>query len=223
MKNTIYILSLIFLLGCGDYKYVRFETAQPNGVNESKSFNRKVIGIYINCSNPDEKLTITNNQILNSRTLKLKIHRNDLDFDSTITIDRSIDNELKTHFSRDGYNIEIKGDTINASQTRIDTVFMISENQVLKKFKGSYFLNFKQEERFWEVSLLKLIKDTLLIGQIFPSDTLLRFDFVTKTEEFNSKDSTTKTEFLINPSKREFKKLMKPNYFEKCGCYYKKR
>ena len=223
MKQSLYILILTLLVSCGDYEYVRFETAQPDGVNESESFNRKVKGKYINCSNPDDIITITNNLILNSRTFKFKSHRADLDFDSTININRSIDEELTNLFTSEGYKIEISGDTINASQTNIDTIFWISENQVLKKFKGSYFLNFKRDENFWDVSRLNLSKDTLLIGQISPSDTLLRFDFVAKTENFDASDSTTTTEYSINPSKRQFKKLMKPNSFDECECYYKKK
>jgi hypothetical protein len=221
MKKTLYILLMIFLVSCGDYEYVRFETAQPDGVKESESFSRKTKGEYINCSNPDDKLIISDNLILNSRTFKFKSHRNDLEFDSPITVDRNIDEELKKLFIREGYEIEINGDTINASQIDIDTVFRISGNQVLKKFKGSYFLNFKEDESFWIVSRLNLKKDTLLIGQISPSDTLLRFDFVVKNEEFNESDSTTTTEYSINPSKKEFKKLMKPNSFKRSSCFYK--
>jgi hypothetical protein len=224
MKNTLYILLIICLASCsGDYEYVRFETSQPDGVIESKSFNRKVKGEYINCTNPDDKLIVTNNLILNSRTLRFKTHRNDLELDSTITVNRNNNDELSELFISEGYKIQINGDTINAFLTDIDTVFRISENQVLKKFKGSYFLNFKRGEHYWDVSRLNLTKDTLLVGQISPSDTLLRFDFVSKTEEFDDSDSTTTTEYSINPSRKEFKKLMKPNSFEECECYYKKK
>jgi len=224
MKNALYIFLIICLVSCGgNYEYVRFETAQPEGVKESKSFNKKVNGEYTNCSNSDDKLIISNELILNSRTFKFKSHRADLDFDSTITIDRSIDEELIKLFTNEGYKIEISGDTINASQTTVDTVFWISENQVLKKFKGSYFLNFKRDENSWDVSRLNLTKDTLLIGQISPSDTLLRFDFVEKTEDFDASDSTTTTVYSINPSKRQFKNLMKLNSFDECECYYKKK
>ncbi len=44
MKKVLYIFLMICLFSCGDYEYVRFETAQPEGVKESKSFNRKVKG-----------------------------------------------------------------------------------------------------------------------------------------------------------------------------------
>jgi hypothetical protein len=212
MKKTLYILLMIFLMSCGDYEYVRFEKPQPDGVKRSVSFNKKVKGEYVNCSNSDDKLIISVKLILNSRTIKLKSHRNDLELDSTIFVNRNNDNELKKLF-----------DTINASQTYIDTIFQISENQILKKFKGSYFLNFKENENFWNVSRLDINKDILLIGQITPSDTLLRFDFVVKNEEFNKSDSTTTTEYSINPSKKEFKKLMKSNSFKESECYFKKK
>ena len=212
---------MICLYSCGDIEFVRFETAQPYGVKASESFNRKIKGEYINCSNPDDRLIIFNNLILNARTVKLKCHRTDLDFDSTIAVDKSTDEVLIDLFSMEGYKVNIMGDTINISQTNVDTVFWISENQVLKKFKGSYFLNFKLDENFWDVTRLNLTKDTLLIGQISPSDTLLRFDFVEKTEDFNPSDSTTTTEYFIKPSKKEFKKLMKPNSFKACACYFK--
>lgn len=221
MKNIFYSLLVLSLISCGDYKYVRFETAQPKDVNPINSFNRKVKGEYINCTNPEDKLTITNKLILNSRTLKFKTHRNNLEFDSTKTINRNNDAELKQLFATEGYEIEIIRDSINVIQTDIDTVFHISDIQLLKKFKRSYFLNFKRDEKFWSVSRLNLNNDTLLIGQISPSDTLLRFEFVTKKEEFDDSDSTTTTEYSINPDKKEFKKLIKPNSFEECECYYK--
>jgi hypothetical protein len=221
MKTTLYLILSICLISCADYEYVRFETSQPDGVNESKSFNRKIKGEYINCTNSEDKLTITNNMILNSLTLNFKTHRNEIEFDSTLTINRNNDDELRELFVSEGYKVEINGDTIYAVHTEIDTVFLISQNQVLKEFKGSYFLNFKRDENYWEVNRLNLTKDTLLIGQISPSDTLLRFDFVSKTEEFNDSDSTKTTEYSINPSKKEFKKLMKSNSFEECLCYYK--
>jgi len=224
MKKALYLLLIILISSCGgDYEYVRFETAQPDGVKESKSFNRKMTGEYIHCSNSDDKLIISDDLIINLRTFKLKSHKNDLEFDSSISINRNNDNELTKLFKAEGYEIEIIGDTINAYQENIDTIFMISENQILRKFKESYFLNYKLDEKFWMVSRLNLKKDTLLIGQISPSDTLLRFNFVVMNKEFNETDSTTTTEYSMSPSKKEFKKLMTPNSFDYCECYYKKK
>ena len=75
-------------------------------------------------------------------------------------------------------------------------------------------MNFKEDENYWIVGRLSLSKDTLRFGLIPPSDTLLRFDFVVKNVEFDKSDSTTTTEYTMNPSKKEFKQLIKSNSFE---------
>lgn len=212
----------IYLVGCGDYEYVRFQVAQPEGVKESRAFQRKVKGDYINCFDPYDRLVISENMILNARTFKFKGHRSDLELDSGIVVNTNIDQELRVLFESEGYEVEIVDDTIHASLVSIDTIFIVSDNQVLKKFKGSYFLNFQEGDDFWKVKRLNLRRDSLLIGQISPSDTLLHFDFVTKTVEIDNNDSTKATEYTINASKTEFKKLMKSNSFDHCECYLKR-
>ena len=224
MKKVFYLISFISLLSCGGIEYVRFETSQPETVHESKLFSKKVQGDYISCSDQNDKLTITNNLILNTQILNLNAHRNDIEFDSLTTINRNDDNELKMYFIKLGYEIEIKGDTIYAFYSETDTIFQVSEEQVLKKFKGSYFLNYKLEDNFWEVVRLNFTKDTLLLGQIFPNDTLLHYDFVSKTEEFANDDSSApkSIEYLMKPhKKKEFKELLKSNSFLDYECYYK--
>lgn len=221
MKHTIYIIAVFLSFGCGDYEYVRFETAQPDGLKASESFNRKVKGEYINCSNPSDKLYIYDKEVIRSRIFSFKSHRNDLEFDSTVTINRNLDYELTKLFNNEGFEIKIISDTVHATKTETDTIFEISGNQILKKFKGSYFLNYKNYENFWSVKRLDINKDTLLIGQIYPSDSLLQFDFVVKSEKIDETDSTKTIEYAMNPSKKDFKKLMKPNSFDNCECYYK--
>lgn len=222
MKAIVYILIMCFLFSCsGDQIYVRFKTAQPDGVKASKSFKRKFKGSYVNCSDPNDKLIISDHLVLGSKTLQFISHINDLELDTTFSVNRNKKQELKILFENEGYKFEIYADTINASKIELDTIFQISENQVLKNIKGSYFLNFKKGEAFWNVSKLNLKKDTLLIGEIFPSDTLLRYDFVSKYEMYNERDSTKITEYSIHSNKKDLKKLMKSNAFEECKCYYK--
>ena len=225
MKTTLCTLLMIHLLGCGgkSYEYVRFETTQPEGVKESGSFNKKLKGEYISCSNPDDRIIISDKMILNFEKFNFKAHRNELEFDSTVSVNINNNDELKKFLKDEGFETEISGDTINLFHTNTDTIFLISESQVLKTFKGSYFLNFKRDENFWDVMRMDTHKDSLFMGQIVPSDTLLQFDFAMKREEFNGTDSTTTTRYSMKPSRKEFKKLMKPNYFDRVKCYCKKK
>jgi len=215
------MLFTMFLVSCGDYEYVRFESAQPSGVKASQSFNKKMKGAYRNCSNSDDQIIISDRLILNLRKFKFKSHRNDLEFDSSITVNKNKDAELISLLTSKGYDIEIYGDTIKGSITNTDTIFQISDNQVLKKFKGNYFLNYRAGEKFWKVNSLNRNKDTLFIGQISPSDSLLHYDFVVKHEEFDDSTQKTTTDYALNPSKKEFKELMKSNSFDVWECYCK--
>ena len=224
MRTKIYILVIFLLTACGgDYEYVRFQTAQPNDEKAQKSFNRKIKGEYLSCSNKNKKIVIEDKLILNYITFEFISHRNDLDFDSINTIDRTNNEALQKFFKEQNWNIEIEGDTVKGSVIAIDTLFQISDRQVLKKFKGSYFLNTKDDENYWKVHRLDLTKDSLFIGHITPSDSLLRYDFVVKNEKLDVLDSSKTIEYVISPSRKEFKELMKPNSFEKKECYCKKK
>lgn len=221
-QNAVLVTLLIhFLVSCEDPDYVRFESPQPIGVNETKAFNRKTKGEYINCLNSNDQIVITEDLIVNQVAMKFKVHRNDLEFDSTANIDKNSDQEISTIFRSEGYEIEIDGDTINAKLSVIDTIFRFNENEMLKKYRGSYLLNFRRTESHWDVYRLSLKKDTLLFGQISPSDSLLRFDFVSKKVESIDSGQAENTEYTIKPTRREFRKLMKSNSFETCSCYIK--
>ncbi len=224
MKNLIYILlSSILLISCGDSVIVRFKTPQPVGVKPADTFNRKVRGTYIHCSDKGDKLMISHTSILNQRVFEFRTHRNDLEIDSTVSVNRYNNQDLEGYFNNNGFSIEFHGDTLKAFASYVDTIFQVSEEQVLKKFKGSYFLNTKVGESKWEVNRLDINKKQLVIGEITPSDTLLRFDFVEKNEEKNELNKIKKTEYSITPTKKEFKRLIKSNTFNQSKCYRKKK
>jgi len=220
-KQLLTAVFIILISGCSESDYVRFETAQPDRVRLSQSFNKKVQGEYLNCSNLEDRLIISEKLILNSQTFKFRSHKKDLRLGSTAIIHKENNDSLRSLFINAGYQINFDGDTVSGSLTNIDTIFQISKNQLLKKFKGSYFLNYKKNEDSWKVNQLNIKKDSLFIGEISPSDTLLRFNFIEKNKEFNESDSTTRAQYRINPTRREFKKLIKTNSFEKSSCYFK--
>lgn len=218
-----YLILLIVAAGCGgDYRYVKFETSQPEDVNAKKSFKKNIQATYINCNDTNDQLVISDKLILNIISFKFKMHRNEIELDSSISIDLNNDDQLiKVLKEEVGWTSTIIGDTVTSFFQSSDTLFRLSNEHILKRLKGSYFLNYKLAESNWRVKRMDLKKDTLLIGEITPSDTLLQFDFISKTEELNEADSTKKVEYIAKPSKREFKKLLKPNSFEKTKCYYK--
>lgn len=221
MKHLIYSIFAILLISC-DSEVVTFKTPQPEHAKPSNGFNRKIRGEYVNCTDSDDQLTISNSTISNKNTFRIRAHRNEIELDSNYSVDINNNTEVKQFFKKEGISVEFNGDTISVFAQGIDTIFQISEAHILKKFKGRYFLNTQGfSENSWNVKQLEIHKDTLVIGEITPSDTLLNFNFVKKTIE-ESKTSTH-TEYTINPNKREFKKLLKPNTFKASKCYCKKK
>jgi len=225
MKNYLgSILALILLVSCsGDYEYIRFESPQPEGVKPLKTFSKKLKGTYVNCTNSGDIITIFSTYIVNTQEFRMHTHRNDLQFDTIVTINVQNNDELTELLEHDGFSIQIVGDTIDLTKLTTDTVFQITDDMVAKKMSGSYFLNIKEGENHWSVTRMELTRDSLILGQITPSDTLLRFTFVSKQEELNESDSSTTTEYTISPTKREFKQLIKPNSFKRAECYIRIR
>ena len=221
MKAALPILLIFLMISCGDYEYVQFETAQPSGVKASNAFSKKVRGTYIHCTYPEDKLVIADRLILEVNTHLYKVHRDSIELDSAFAVKVNNDRDLIQALNNEGYKATMHQDTIMLMKTITDTVFQISENEILKKFKKSYFLNRQLNDKYWRVLKLNLHKDTLLIGEIYPSDTLLRFDFAVKAEEDSTSNVSKTGTYTLNPTKKEFKQLVKTNAFEKCNCYIK--
>ena len=210
---------MIIFSGCWDQ--IKFETPQPLGIEPQHFFDKMIQGSFVNCTNPDDKIIIERNQIQNRRSSLSKVLRKDIKLTSIDSIDANNDEQLIKYYKIIGRTIDIINDTISWSEETIDTLFTISENHVLKKFEGSYFLNYKLKEVHWEPIKMNFIGDSLCISQIIPSDNLLRFDFITKQIETDELDNKEIASYLFKPSLREFKKLLQSNVFEITECYCK--
>jgi hypothetical protein len=139
MKKYIFLLSLLATIGCvGDYEYVRFEAPQPEGVKNSNSFSKSIIGEYIHCSDSNQRLPIHQNRIMRHNKYGLKVHRDELELDSAVQIDKQNDEELKKLFENEGFSVEIFNDTIKATYKNTNVLFEISENELLRNFRKNY-------------------------------------------------------------------------------------
>ncbi len=224
MNRLTQIVILLLLLGCDENPdSVRFNMSQPVGAKSQKAFIQKLQGAYVSCNDSDDWITISENLILNTKRFEFRLHRNNLEFDSKTVIDRKNNTELIEFLKNEGYSATIFEDTILAVYLEVDTIFSISENQVLKKRRRDYFLSYKKDESSWEVSKLSFKHDSLFIGRITPSDTLLQFDFTVKNIQVGDTDSTSSVEYLLNPSRKGFKKLLKKNAFIETACYCRRK
>ena len=100
----------------------------------------------------------------------------------------------------------IDSDTI-PGQEFLDTILALNRGDVIKKYRGYYFLNIKRGTDDWEVKRMRLNNGVLSINEISSEDE------VSKLEEITESRRDTIKPFKVRPSKKQFKKFLKNNGF----------
>lgn len=212
MKKIILILVLLVVLtsckkadaaatevcdGCFTFY---FQNPQPDNDSELICFPDKFKGLYRNSDSIF--IRIEDDRILKEYFFKFKVHRQKMD--SLKSEYNLADGKLITKDTKDKFDIKVVGDSIELSQKIIDTLFRLSYNQKVKRISGQLVLS-TRDSVFWTIQTIALEKDILKIRHIYLKEDLKKLDSVTV---INSKmlDSTS---YLMKPTRREFKDILK--------------
>lgn len=212
MKKII-VLSIICLalISCNDLsEMVSFKEPQPANKKSLSAFPGKLKGKYIS-QDQASVLSIYDNYIIEITDYEFGTKRSDLDSSYSISGDTLIDN-----YSGYKEKITSKGDSIFAHVHDEDTISNLTTGDILKKFKGHYFLNKGNNKDGWHVTQLTLIKGNLITAYISDSTAF------SKLIELAEKplDTVTK-QFVID--KRKFKALVKSGGFSDHDTFTKVR
>jgi len=155
---VVLVLTGLYFQSCAPP--VQFSEPQPAGEKNLESFPEKIRGNYLNQAD-SSVLSVMEKIIVRHYVSHLQEPRQDLDtlfrlVDDSILLNRETNEQTK---------VRVINDTIIGVLLIDDTIFNISEDNVLRKFKGSYFLNTAYSNS-WEVQMLDLHKGKLTIGQI---------------------------------------------------------
>ena len=211
MKYSV-ICTLLLLVGsCEDS--VTFEQPQPINQPDLSSIPTKLQGSYFS-KDDSTYLTITEvsiidwaDMVLNTLTDSL----DDLEIDSSQIVSQTRE---RTILQDDQYKLDIKirGDSAFVSLFYRDTIFEISQEHVLRRFKGHYFLNYEQPTD-WKVRLLRMKGGKLSFSKVRKPEDIADLEQITEVEEIRSEDGKVKG-YKLNPSKRELRKLMRKSFSE---------
>ena len=177
-----------------------FNKPQPDTLKSLTVFPEHIQGKYI-ANDYASTVTITDKLITRYYDFDFKEHKDTLGTSYKLIGDTLINLADSTK-----EKVFIKGDTIFQHFQGIDTLFNISVDNVLKKFKGYYFLNSRYSENAWEVKKLLLQKGRLTIGTISNEDDIKKLKEITETTA-----DTTSTHFTL--TRRQFKKFIKQDGF----------
>lgn len=199
MPKAFFILIFFSLLvGCSPA--ILFEEPQPPDTKALTEFPEKLHGDYQSLSN-SSILHVSKNAVVRVYDFNFKEHINDLDSNFKLIEDTLIDLEIG-----DKMIVHVIGDTIYQGFHSVDTLFLISQNNVLKKYKGHYFLSTSFDKMTWEVKKLSLNKNKLVISRISAKEDLELLKEITETPA----DTTS---YNFKPTQKQFKKFMKQDGF----------
>lgn len=202
MKKFVAVtIAITFLLLYGCDIAATFDKPQPDNIKSLTSFPEHLQGNYL-ATDQASILTITDKLITRHFDFDRKKHKDSLGSSYKISGDTLIN---LTEGTKE--KILLKGDTVFEHANWKDTLFNITDQNVLKKFKGYYFLNIRYDDSVWEVKEISLKKGILTVGSISDKNDIQKLKEITETTA-----DTISTQFSL--TRRQFKEFVKQDGFE---------
>lgn len=202
MKRLIQISAFLLLLGIYACEPpVTFNLPQPTGVDNLSKFPKRLQGKYVNPA--DNSTLIINDKIIQRiYDYDYKFHMNELDSVEDIAGDTLID--LKTN---EKIKVRKDGDSLITHIHNIDTIFLMKDDQIVRKFKGYYFLSKRYDTDRWEVKKIQLAKGQLFLSSISTKADIEILKAITEAPE------DTVSLYKFTATKKQFKKFIKSDGF----------
>ena len=209
IKSISTFLIFIILISCEPP--LTFNEPQPKDIGNLSKFQKRLQGQYLNFAD-NSMLSVSNNLIQRTYNYDYKFHLNQLDSTSLISGDTIIDlltNE-KTIIKRDG-------DSLITHVHNTDTLFQVDKDNVVRKWKGYYFLNKRYGKESWEVKKIQLTKGQLIISSISTENDIENLKEITEA----TLDTISPYEFA--PTKKQFKEFIKKDGFGDSDIFVKQK
>ena len=190
---------------------LNFEEPHPSNDKNENKFKRKYQGTYL-CLSDSSILTIDKDKIIQEWYIVAKFTKAQLDTTEGIEIKEGL---LYSEDSKEPFPVEFIGDTAVLEYHFNKTIFRLSDNQVLRYFKGLYFLNFRESDNLWTVKTLTLDKEGILtINRIYGGEEeIQKIKDITTVEEITD-DEGKVVDYKVRPTKKELKEIMKSDLFK---------
>jgi len=201
MKNLIWLsffLASLFMIAC--QPPVTFDKPQPADIPPAGRFPARYQGKYQSMAD-NSILEINPNSIIRNSCYEEKIHLSQLDSSMQLIGDTLFD-----LVSSRGSAVQIEGDSIVRNITEIDTLFKIDALNVLKKYKGYYFINIFTMPANWQVQKLGFSRGKLTMSSINTTEDIEQLKALTESTQ----DSIP---YVFSPTQKQFKKFVKDDGF----------
>lgn len=201
MKRLSFVFFFALILFACKKPLANFTEPQPTNTKNLSAFPKKIKGTYHNYESGSDL-------IIEDQLILLKFHSEDTLNQKEIL---QLEKEKKIASSKLNDSLFI------ATYTSTDTVFDLKKGNLVRKWKGHYFLNFQNEETNWEVKKLTYKNSIVSISDIVEEESLLKLDEITETPNDTIRPKT------YNLTRKQFKNFVKQNGFSEQNSYIKQK
>jgi hypothetical protein len=203
MKYLILFLisSLLFFMACEPP--VLFKVPQPEGVANLSTIPNKIHGKYLSLAD-SSFLLVSDYLMIRYSNWIYAVQENKLDSNLFIKGSNIIDKETDESFPFEKFD-----DSLRIHVKFSDTIFNINSGDIVRKFKGYYFLNKKFDNAYWTVNKLDYSRNSILISEISNKEEIALLD------QFTEEVADSLNPNIYIPTKREFKDFIKNDGFSK--------
>ena len=195
---------------------VVFKSPQPKGITEITSFSSEFRGSFF-CESDSSLVVVDKNIIYKTHWFDFSIPENRIESDPSLN---KSGESLFVKELGECMIYKIQNDTVYASVRLTDTLFILSEENILKSYKGHQVMNLKLKDGDYEVIILSLDEDTNLELKMatLPGE-VKDLERITPVKDVSYDDVE---QYQVNPTQLEFDEILKQEIvFETCE-YFKR-
>lgn len=209
-RRTILVFFILTsLLACEPP--VTFTEPQPIATKNLSKFPKRIQGEYVSVEDRSQ-LLITDKYIQRIYDFDDRFNRNDLDSTSRLSGDTLIN--LVTN---EKAIVKHDGDSLIIHKHYVDTLFQMDYDNVVRKFKGYYFLNQRYGKTSWEVKKVQIAKGQLTISSISSKTD------IDNLREILELPTDTVLPYKFTPTRRQLKKFVRNDGFSTIEIFVKQK
>lgn len=213
------IIMLVVLVACKrSPALATFNEPQPANTENLSKFPNSLQGQYLSLEDKSI-LSIEGKLIERIYDFDYKVSQAELDSTFQLNGDTLIDIE-----TNEKTIIKYAGDSLIVHYHHIDTLFQMDYDNVVRKFKGYFFLNTRYDKDSWEVKKMQLEKDQLIISCISMDDDIQKLKEITGTlQEITDTLQAIELPYNFTVTKGQFEQFVKNDGFSDRKIFIKQK
>ena len=216
MKSfLLFGIALLLLQSC-EYG-ILYDQPQPGGIENLNNFPQKLIGKYCDdSSNVD--IVIEKNRVIKISYYDIEASKAEID---TLKDCKLIGDSLFLGDVQQFIHVDIINDSVFGVLTTPDTLFTISQFNILRKLKSDYFLSLIHESGNWQVIRLRQFKKENIEFSVIPQSVDFdKLNSITPIEQLKDHNDSI-LNYKVSPTFKQFEGMIRQGLFNKSEVYHK--